>query len=107
VVQDIGFLFDRTLGLCLLYHEERPQYRELLQGVKGKSGSEEVRMASIYGAIHLLRLLVKLPMLMAQCSLSEDTTVSAKETLIALYSFIEKNKAAFFCDVFEATASVY
>lgn len=102
VVQDLGYLFDRTLGLCLLYHEERPQYRELLQATRGKI--EDVRLASIYGAVHLLRLLVKLPLLMAQASLPEDSMVSVKETLITLYSFLDKNKGLLFCEVFEAAS---
>ncbi|KAA1137028.1 Esa1p-associated factor, variant 2 [Puccinia graminis f. sp. tritici] len=43
--------FDKSLGYCLLYRNERQQYIEIRKKLKGKLASE------IYGAEHLLRLI--------------------------------------------------
>ena len=44
----------------LLYEEERAEYKELRAQNAGK------RMSDVYGTPHLLRLLVKLPLLLNQ-----------------------------------------
>jgi len=110
VIQDLVHLFDQNLGQLLLYHEERLQYRELTQASKNDNTSTgapqiDLRMSSVYGGIHLLRLLSKLPLLMSKCSLPEESVAQAKEAVVVLYSFMEKHKNIFFCDVFE-TASL-
>jgi hypothetical protein len=43
--------FDRSLGFCLLYRNERQQYIDIRKKFKTKPPSE------IYGAEHLLRLI--------------------------------------------------
>lgn len=59
---DIGLvqLFDAALGSQLLYRAERPRYRALLQS------HPDTRPSQLYGAEHLLRLLVLLPELLAE-----------------------------------------
>jgi len=59
VVAGLCVLFDRALPACLLYKFERPQYLDLSRACPG------VRPSRIYGAEHLLRLLLKLPALLA------------------------------------------
>ena len=51
----------------LLYRFEREQYDDILADCQGKKTG--LRMSGIYGPIHLLRLFVKLPALLAATTL--------------------------------------
>jgi mortality factor 4-like protein 1 len=59
---DVGLvqLFDSALGSRLLYRTERPRYRTLLLA------HPDSRPSQLFGAEHLLRLLVLLPELLAE-----------------------------------------
>lgn len=59
VVSGLCVLFDRALPACLLYRLERPQYVDVTKA------HPSVRPSRIYGAEHLVRLLLKLPVLLA------------------------------------------
>ena len=59
-VQGLTSYFDKALGMMLLYEEERAEYKEFRAQNAGK------RMSDVYGTPHLLRLLVKLPLLLNQ-----------------------------------------
>lgn len=59
IVESFKRYFDRTLGLALLYKQERPQYRDL------RDSYPNTPMSQLYGAEHLLRLFVKLPEIIA------------------------------------------
>jgi hypothetical protein len=59
--EGLALLFDDALPVCLLYEEERPQYESLQH-------DEDLRLkrpCEIYGSTFLLRLLVRLPRLLA------------------------------------------
>ena len=58
--QGLSTYFDKALGMMLLYEEERGEYKEY------RAQHPTVRMSHVYGTPHLLRLLVKLPLLLNQ-----------------------------------------
>lgn len=64
--------FDRALPVCLLYRFERPQLGAFL----AERPAEDARpLSQVYGAPHLLRLLVRLPELLREApSVSRDET---------------------------------
>lgn len=71
-VTNIVALFDLSLPLFLLYKEEREQYSSFMSEEVGADGNEEEedanmkRPSAIYGAEHLLRFFVKLPLVLSQ-----------------------------------------
>jgi len=88
--EGLALLFDDALPVCLLYAEERPQYESLW--------NDEVlklkRPCEIYPAIFLLRLLDRLPRLLAVEPQSEVETMGP---LIAdLIVLLQKNRQACF-----------
>ncbi|PLW10382.1 hypothetical protein PCANC_01676 [Puccinia coronata f. sp. avenae] len=58
--------FDRSLGFCLLYRNERQQYIDIRKKFKTKPPSE------IYGAEHLLRLIVNLPEMISHTKMEPE-----------------------------------
>jgi len=68
--------FNVMLGTQLLYKFERPQYGELMKKMEKKKIKSELAdkpMSSIYGAVHFLRLFVRLGAMLAYTSLDERT----------------------------------
>lgn len=60
-------LFETALPICLLYPQERPQYEALLaeHGRDDNDGKPpSLQLSAVYGCEHLLRLLVRLPVLL-------------------------------------------
>ena len=64
--------FDAALPLCLLYDIERDEYEELITGAEGQ------RPSDVYGAAHLLRLLVTLPSLFRPDNADDDFVSGCK-----------------------------
>lgn len=71
VLRGVRLYFDRALPVCLLYRFERHQFDELLKKHLEVSPTKPYESSRVFGAEHLLRLLVKLP------SLLEDLAVDA------------------------------
>ena len=70
-VTNIVSLFDLSLPLFLLYKEEREQYSSFVSKEVGADGNEKEdanmkQPSAIYGAEHLLRFFVKLPLVLSQ-----------------------------------------
>ncbi|KAG7351853.1 MRG family protein [Nitzschia inconspicua] len=86
----LALLFDDVLPVCLLYHEERPQYESLQldEDLKLKRPSE------IYGSTFLLRLLVRLPRLLVAEPRSEMDIMGPM--IADLIVLLQKNKQACF-----------
>ena len=77
--------FDRALPKILLYRQERSQW-ERAQYVHSSP-------SQIYGAEHLLRLYVKLPVLLAQVTLSTSEMNQIQNKFAELLNFIQKNSS--------------
>jgi mortality factor 4-like protein 1 len=71
VTAGIREYFDAMIGCQLLYKFEKPQYNKIV-----KESPEDAAMSSVYGAIHLVRLFVRLGQMLVYSDLDEkDITV--------------------------------
>lgn len=92
VLMGILRYFDKVLPVMLLYKNERQQYKEAI--------SNDVRPSTIYGAEHLLRLFVKLPELLYQASIEEETLMELTQKLVRLLKFLQKHQSAYFLSTY-------
>ena len=86
VVDGMRSYFNQALSSLLLYKYERKQFRDLKEEHKAKP------LVEIYGVEHLLRLYVKLPELLAQCSMQREHMTVLVSKLIELLKFIQVSR---------------
>lgn len=90
MVQGLKTYFDSGLGMILLYPEEYSQYETARMARPG------VPPCEIYGIEHLLRLVVKLPMLLENANMHPDSALHLHPRLLELLRFFERNASSFF-----------
>jgi mortality factor 4-like protein 1 len=95
--------FNRSLGNILLYRFERQQYLDLTKDPKLK----DQELSHIYGAEHLLRLMVSLPALIAQTTMDQQSVATIKEHIEQLLQFLEKHKKTLFLKCYESVSPGY
>ncbi|CAG8666187.1 11136_t:CDS:2, partial [Cetraspora pellucida] len=85
VTNGIKQYFNEALPICLLYRFERQQYVEMTEKYPKKE------MSSIYGAEHLMRLVVKIPDLVHAVQMKEQKA----ESLEQIFNELARNSQVF------------
>lgn len=99
VCKGLRSYFDSTLGTQLLYKFERIQYSDIMKEHPG------VLMSKLYPPIHLLRLLTRLPNLLATANLDPQALSGLISTLTLLVNSIDDRKGELFKKEDYGTAS--
>ncbi|PWY99698.1 NuA4 histone acetyltransferase complex, Eaf3/MRG15 subunit [Testicularia cyperi] len=121
VLKGLKLYFDRSLGQNLLYRFERAQYVDYRKKNGPKMGDGDVGNArsgngsmggdmepsDVYGAEHLLRLFVNLPMIIVHTSMDAESIVLLKEHLAEFLSYMVKEKHRLFVREYETASPAY
>ncbi|XP_074381008.1 protein MRG2-like isoform X4 [Apium graveolens] len=85
--------FDKALPAMLLYKNERKQYEEV--------SAEHIPPSTVYGAEHLLRLFVKLPEILHDAKIEEETLLKLQPKILDLLKFLQKNQGTLFLSTYQ------
>ncbi|KAL9664125.1 hypothetical protein QQ045_019522 [Rhodiola kirilowii] len=88
IMKGLHNYFDKALPAMLLYKNERQQYQQFT--------ANQVPPSKVYGAEHLLRLLVKLPELLCNANIEEATLGELKDKLQDFLTFLQEKQSTFF-----------
>ncbi|EDR08717.1 uncharacterized protein LACBIDRAFT_297214 [Laccaria bicolor S238N-H82] len=110
ILSGLQCYFDRALGANLLYRFERPQYAEIRKqywtGPKVVAGQEK-EMSQIYGAEHLLRMLVSLPNMIASSSLDAESVHLVRDYVSELLLYMVHEQEKIFLTEYESASLAY
>ncbi|KAF7293148.1 MRG-domain-containing protein [Mycena chlorophos] len=97
VISGLKTYFDKALGNCLLYREERDQLVQMRKKfVTGQHVKEAREMSAVYGAEHLLRMLVTMPTMTAQSNLDLESTDIVREYVNELLQWMLQEQGRLF-----------
>lgn len=94
--------FDAALGTMLLYKFERNQYNTVIH--KSKT---EIKPSKVYGAEHLLRLLIKFPTLLDKADIEPSKLALITEKVNEFAKFLHKNGRIVFLPEYEPAGATY
>ncbi|KZS95179.1 MRG-domain-containing protein [Sistotremastrum niveocremeum HHB9708] len=110
IISGLQAYFDKSLGANLLYRFERAQYAEVrkryITGPDVQVGTEP-EMSSIYGAEHLLRMIVSLPGIVASSTLDGESVSILREYIIELLNFMAQEKENIFQVEYDSASPAY
>ncbi|KZT67561.1 MRG-domain-containing protein [Daedalea quercina L-15889] len=110
IVAGLQTYFDKALGANLLYRFERPQYAEIrkkyVTGPTVKVGQEK-EMSAIYGAEHLLRMLVSLPQMVASSHMDAESVGLVRDYANELMVYMAKEAPRIFIHEYESASVAY
>ncbi|KAJ0393537.1 hypothetical protein P43SY_000673 [Pythium insidiosum] len=98
IMEGVQSYFDRALGSILLYRHERRQYRDIQEKNPGAPLSE------IYGAEHLVRLFVRLPVLLGSATIPERELAQIQPRLNDFLKYMQKQASSLFATEYQAMA---
>lgn len=104
VADGLHTYFNAALPAILLYRFERPQYNEKFHGA---IGNEELLPSSVYGAEHLLRLLLKLPFMLENTGVDIEMMQRIAEKVNDLAKYMQKNGRTLFLAEYENASDEY
>ncbi|ETV81050.1 hypothetical protein H257_05676 [Aphanomyces astaci] len=112
MLEGLEAYFNRALPLILLYRHERAQYDQIADSstVTDDSSAADraaAAPAAIYGAEHLLRLFVRLPLLMSQMGLDlpQSDQLRIQGTLTAFLKYMQKNRQTYLAPQYIASSA--
>ncbi|ORY01480.1 MRG-domain-containing protein [Basidiobolus meristosporus CBS 931.73] len=101
VLDGLRLYFNNALGTILLYRFERQQYVDICKQHPNCS------MSDIYGAEHLLRLFVQLPMLIAHTSMDQEAINILRDHFTEFMKYLQKNAKEIFISQYEKASDDY
>ncbi|KAG8746459.1 Esa1p-associated factor [Ceratobasidium sp. 414] len=110
IVSGLQLYFDKALGANLLYRFERAQYADIRRRyVNGPAvmAGEPKDMSAIYGAEHLLRLIVNLPAMIAQTTMDPESVALLKEYVEYLLQYLVQERQRLFLTEYEHASPYY
>ncbi|KDQ52551.1 hypothetical protein JAAARDRAFT_61857 [Jaapia argillacea MUCL 33604] len=110
IISGLQVYFDRSLGSQLLYRFERPQYAEIrrryVTGPTVQVGQEK-DMSAVYGAEHLLRMLVLMPQMVATSTMDPESVGIVRDYVNELLQFMVKERSRIFQAEYESSSLQY
>ncbi|KAH9916514.1 MRG-domain-containing protein [Fomitopsis serialis] len=110
IIAGLQTYFERALGANLLYRFERPQYAEIRKKyVTGPTVivGQEKEMSAIYGAEHLLRMLVSLPQMVASSHMDAESVGLVRDYANELMVYMAKESHRIFIHEYESASVAY
>ncbi|KAG5634164.1 hypothetical protein H0H81_003101 [Sphagnurus paluster] len=110
IISGLTVYFDRSLGANLLYRFERPQFAEMRR--LHKTGQhvvpgQEKEPSAVYGAEHLLRMLVSLPGMISSSNLDPESVALVRDYVNELLEWMVRERARIFLTVYDTTSLQY
>ncbi|KAG6821054.1 hypothetical protein H0H93_007213 [Arthromyces matolae] len=110
IVSGLIVYFDRSLGANLLYRFERPQFAEMRRQYKTGQQviiGQEKEPSAVYGAEHLLRMIVSLPGMIANSSLDSESVGLVRDYVNELLDWMATERGRIFLPEYETTTVQY
>lgn len=105
VAEGIQTYFDAALPKILLYRFEVKQYKDIFQ--TGTKRDETLLPSAVYGAEHLLRLMIRLSVLVESTEITKETVDVISDKVNELARYMQKNGRTLFLVEYEDASPQY